>query len=362
MRLLPHEVLRARRRRGPLIALTWTSLLLLVASVWSPRLQPWLGTARVVSLIAALTATLLASFAALRGARTPGWSVFDEAGWVLGLGTLATFAGLERAPVGMHAFLYVFALVTLAFRDPSGSLVVFACATTGLALVVRTLTTSSPWFVLPMTLVTLFGGFAFVSLVLQTRRFVRALAERDAFRTALQQEQQGTHTAAPRAETTANADATVGSENRTPTQFFDENANADDLDFETWEALVQKMRNAIALVSENAGIPATVEAETRGLAPPTDKIRSHLVRLAEEAASQTAKHANASSLNLRLRRADGGIVLEIEDDGDAGESARAKRTLAAMRPRVAALGGTAEVRRADHGWVTRVRVPHDQLN
>ena len=70
----------------------------------------------------------------------------------------------------------------------------------------------------------------------------------------------------------------------------------------------------------------------------------------------------ASEPWITLRRGDGGLLMEFQDDGATGESARIRRTLASMRGRVAPLGGSAEMKRGDVGWVLRVRLPCDQLN
>jgi signal transduction histidine kinase len=115
-------------------------------------------------------------------------------------------------------------------------------------------------------------------------------------------------------------------------------------------------------LAQYAGVVANVEAELSGLAPPSNKIRVNLVRIVQEATTQARRHAEPRSITVTLRRGDGGVVFELEDDGPANESTRSRRTLATLRGRVAALGGTAEMRRADRGWVMRVRLPCEQLN
>jgi signal transduction histidine kinase len=115
-------------------------------------------------------------------------------------------------------------------------------------------------------------------------------------------------------------------------------------------------------MAESAGVAASVQAELKGLAPPSNKIRIHLLRIAQEATTQALRHAEPRCIVVRLKRGDGGVVFELEDDGNANEALREKRSLATLRGRVAALGGTTEVRRGDGGWVTRVRLPCEQLN
>ena len=50
------------------------------------------------------------------------------------------------------------------------------------------------------------------------------------------------------------------------------------------------------------------------------------------------------------------------DDGSVGEGLRSRRALAALRGRVVPLGGSAELKRADAGWMVRVKLPCEQLN
>jgi hypothetical protein len=129
-----------------------------------------------------------------------------------------------------------------------------------------------------------------------------------------------------------------------------------------WDGLVERVRTSVTTMAQNAGVAATVRAEVRGLAPPSSKMRTNLLRIAQEAATQAIRHAESRTIVITLRRADGGVVLELHDDGPSSDGARQRRSLASIRSRIAALGGTAEVRRSDNGWVTRVRLPCEQLN
>jgi signal transduction histidine kinase len=129
-----------------------------------------------------------------------------------------------------------------------------------------------------------------------------------------------------------------------------------------WDALVERVRIALTGMAESAGVSAKVQAELRGLAPPTTKMRTNLLRIAQEAVTQTIRVAEPRSIEVMLKRGDGGIVFELTDDGSLGQEARQRRSLAPLRGRVAAMGGTAEIRRGEHGWVTRVKLPADQLN
>jgi two-component system sensor histidine kinase DesK len=57
-----------------------------------------------------------------------------------------------------------------------------------------------------------------------------------------------------------------------------------------------------------------------------------------EAATNIARHARARAVRVALRREDGGLVLEVVDDGRGGVRTEGNG-LAGMRERVAALGG-----------------------
>jgi signal transduction histidine kinase len=74
--------------------------------------------------------------------------------------------------------------------------------------------------------------------------------------------------------------------------------------------------------------------------PPS--VCASLYRIAQEAITNAAKHAQAGRVQLRLEAGPGDIVLSIEDDGNAmGNLApKAGMGLLGMQERVASLGGT----------------------
>ncbi len=75
-----------------------------------------------------------------------------------------------------------------------------------------------------------------------------------------------------------------------------------------------------------------------------------LYRVAQEAITNAAKHADASHVRLRLERRSGAVALIVEDDGKANGSDLTAKTglgLAGMRERVAALGGALDWRRRE---------------
>jgi signal transduction histidine kinase len=98
------------------------------------------------------------------------------------------------------------------------------------------------------------------------------------------------------------------------------------------------------------------------LCPPNSRLRQNVLKIAQEAANHALRDSAPRLISITLRRGEGGLLLEVLDDGDVGESVRSKRALPAVRGKVAPLGGSAELRRADAGWMMRVKFPCDQLN
>jgi signal transduction histidine kinase len=75
--------------------------------------------------------------------------------------------------------------------------------------------------------------------------------------------------------------------------------------------------------------------------PPS--VCASLYRIAQEAITNAAKHAQAGHVQLRLEAGPGDIVLSVEDDGNATDSNLAPKAgmgLLGMQERVASLGGT----------------------
>ena len=75
--------------------------------------------------------------------------------------------------------------------------------------------------------------------------------------------------------------------------------------------------------------------------PPS--VCASLYRIAQEAITNAAKHAQAGHVQLRLEAGPGDIVLSVEDDGNATDGNLAPKAgmgLLGMQERVASLGGT----------------------
>jgi signal transduction histidine kinase len=82
-------------------------------------------------------------------------------------------------------------------------------------------------------------------------------------------------------------------------------------------------------------------------------------RIAIEAVSNAARHANAANCDVTVKRADTQLVLTIVDDGCGLSSGHRPHVgLRTMRERALELGGTLEVRsRNPSGTVVEARLP-----
>ena len=96
-------------------------------------------------------------------------------------------------------------------------------------------------------------------------------------------------------------------------------------------------------------------------------IETALFRVVQEALMNVHRHAGSSRASIRLRRAEGGLTLEVEDSG-RGMPAELLQQLpagggalgvgvAGMRERLQQLGGTLDIESGDQGTVVRARVP-----
>jgi signal transduction histidine kinase len=86
-------------------------------------------------------------------------------------------------------------------------------------------------------------------------------------------------------------------------------------------------------------------------------VKEALYRIAQEAMTNTVKHARAGQVDLRLVQEDGGLVLEVRDDGlgfDPSGSFPGHLGLQSMRERAATQGGTLDVD-STPGRGTRIR-------
>jgi two-component system NarL family sensor kinase len=113
----------------------------------------------------------------------------------------------------------------------------------------------------------------------------------------------------------------------------------------------------------DTGVKATIRAEADiRLAPQAE---SELLRIAQEALTNVAKHARATAVDIALRCVDGRAELTVTDDGRGFEDGAEAHGhgLIGMRERAAVVGGTLSVTRTELGGtqVTAV-VPVDRPN
>ena len=100
--------------------------------------------------------------------------------------------------------------------------------------------------------------------------------------------------------------------------------------------------------SKRTGLAVTVESSLRKRLP--SKVESALYRIAQEALTNTFKHAKATRVSIQIRSAKGGLCCTIRDDGVGFASARAETNgrakglgLRGIRERIKTLGGSLEI-------------------
>jgi signal transduction histidine kinase len=92
-------------------------------------------------------------------------------------------------------------------------------------------------------------------------------------------------------------------------------------------------------------------------------VETALFRIAQEALTNTMRHAHATSVQLKLRRSGEAVTLEVRDDGVGLEAAAPPRDgehlgMFGMRERARLLGGEFHAASATpHGTVIQVRIP-----
>jgi signal transduction histidine kinase len=109
-----------------------------------------------------------------------------------------------------------------------------------------------------------------------------------------------------------------------------------------------------------AGVAVELELDATGDIPAT--VQSTGYRIVQEALTNVARHAEASSARVTVRRAPDAVTIEVVDDGVAhlatANGASTGNGLRGMRERAAALGGTLEAAPvAPSGWRVQARLP-----
>jgi signal transduction histidine kinase len=109
------------------------------------------------------------------------------------------------------------------------------------------------------------------------------------------------------------------------------------------------LRNAFQRLAEHLPSPRVhVEVAEDARVEDTERAAT-LVRLAQEGLTNSARHAGARNVWLRLTRDGDRLQLLIEDDGHVSEPLRPGHGVLGMRERVAELGGQLEIGNADSG-------------
>lgn len=122
------------------------------------------------------------------------------------------------------------------------------------------------------------------------------------------------------------------------------------------------LRNAFQRLAEHLPSPR-VHVEVADDARVEDTARAAtLVRLAQEGLTNSARHAGARNVWLRLTRDGDRLQLLIEDDGHVSEPLLPGHGVLGMRERVAELGGQLEIGSADSGGLRLcARLPRERM-
>lgn len=126
------------------------------------------------------------------------------------------------------------------------------------------------------------------------------------------------------------------------------------------DGLEGSLREYLRKYSRQTGIVATLtcEGDTRRTLSPRSEVQ--LLRVVQEALTNTRKHAGAKRVGIRINCLDGGTALVIEDDGVGFDPATVSSSmeggfgLASMRERVTTLGGRLDVHTAPNAGTTIV--------
>ena len=350
------DLRRARQRRWPLAVLSLLALCLPLLARAAPRAEPWLLPPSVFTILLAGLSLACAAAAAVWSGRSSRWALPDDLTWTLSLAALAALGALGAAPVTVGMFLHGVALLLLALRVPPPRMMIVAGATVMLGTVVRAASGHSAAALVAYALVSTLLLLAHTLLARATHSLAWVLSERESLLND-RRERPARHRERP-SSPAVSVSASMARVLRSAEPKESE-ATADDAG---WDGLVDRLRTSITTLCEDAGVTSSVKAELKGLAPPSSKMRQGVMKVTQEAANHALRETEARRIVVTLRRADGGLVLEVEDDGTGNEGGRSRKALASIRGRVASLGGSAEVKRADLGWVMRVRLPCEQLN
>lgn len=357
------DVRRARQRRTTLVLLTAAGLALPIIAWSAPSLRALLATPSSVGVVMAGLSVLLACVSAVWSGREAQWTLTDDIAWAFALLTFALLGGVSATAMPAILALHGLAVVLLGVRVPPGRMIVVAGLSATLPVLLRVVLRRPVGDVLAAVWVVAVAQTAHVFLARATHSLAYLLAERE----TLLAERKGIATRARERREARDRQAREREDSpavlAVPRLFQPaKSALIDAKEDAGWEALVERVRSSLSAQCEPVGVEATVSAELKGLAPPSSRLRQSVLKIAQEAAANALRDTAPRSVAITLRRADGGLILEVIDDGDEGDASRSKRSITALKGRVVSLGGSAELRRADAGWMVRVKIPCDQLN
>jgi signal transduction histidine kinase len=125
--------------------------------------------------------------------------------------------------------------------------------------------------------------------------------------------------------------------------------------------LIATLRHEAGRFQERTGCAVRLDLpDEEPRMPPA--VATAFFRICQETLTNVARHAGAGSVDIALRPEDGGLLLEVRDDGKGITldelSSRHSLGLLGMQERAAALGGEAEIRRGpERGTIVSVRIP-----
>jgi signal transduction histidine kinase len=113
---------------------------------------------------------------------------------------------------------------------------------------------------------------------------------------------------------------------------------------------------ALQALARRSAVP--VELDLNLGPPPGQQVEVAAYYIASEALANTAKHARASVIDLRVQGDDSALTLTIRDDGIGGADPSRGSGIIGLKDRVEALGGTISVLSPPgHGTTLHVRLP-----
>ncbi|SEH01585.1 Signal transduction histidine kinase [Nonomuraea solani] len=101
------------------------------------------------------------------------------------------------------------------------------------------------------------------------------------------------------------------------------------------------LSGALAALTARAGVPAGIEVGELGRLPAAVEAAAYFI--VAESLTNAAKHSAATQVRVRITRAQGGLLVEVEDNGIGGMDETRGTGVMGIRRRVAALDGTLNV-------------------